>query len=260
MLPAKAGKTKGESKMKKSVLTLVLMVAAACFMAAGVAPAATGDGTKLTVTLDTPSVVCIADGSGADVTAGYSVISTGAADAAVLTASIGGVDYPLPTIASGNVATGGGWTFSGRTKTAEGEFTAFLANGEYTITVCAAQNGANDRKEVCSTPAPVTVNCTSPDPCANVGAYGEVPNNKNLCKANGNIEIQFQGSFGDTATLVISGPDFSTTAPVNKNGDSCNYHFNWDPAEDQNPGVYTFTVNDSLTFSADLICDQPGRP
>ncbi|HEX9112887.1 MAG TPA: hypothetical protein VF888_00945 [Nitrospirota bacterium] len=228
-------------------------------------PAVYAAGTSLVVTLENPAVVCRADGLGADVTAGYAVTSSGAADAAVMEAFIGTTEYPLPTIASGNIADGGGWTFAGRTKTAEGDFgPLYLANGDYTLTVCATQGGANGQtsKHACSTPAPIAVHCTSTDPCANEGAFGDVPANKNLCKANGNIEIQFKGNFGDTATLVIDGPSgsgFNSTVTIDKAGDSCNYHYNWDPVAGQPAGSYTFTVNGSLTFSADLVCDLHGK-
>lgn len=223
--------------------------------------AADNNGTSLAVTVDTPTVTCNAEGTGAEVSAAYTVLSTGSADSAIMVATIDGLDYALPTIASGNVAGGGGWTFAGRTKTAEGTFTTSLPNGTYFLTICATQSGANGRnsKRACSTAIAVTINCTSPDPCRNEGPFGEVPHNKNLCKANGHIEIQFRGSFGETASLVIAGPGgFSLPVGVGRNGNSCTYHYNWDPAANQAAGTYTFTVNGTLSWSADLICDGPG--
>lgn len=217
------------------------------------------NGTRLAVIVDTPMVDCHSDGNGADVTAAYTVVSTGSADSADVVASIGGVNYDLPTIASGNADNGGGWTFSGRTKTAEGTFTTSLPNGEYTLTICVTQSGANGRlpKQVCSAPVAVTIYCTpDSEPCAKVGPFGEVPHNKNLCKTNtSNIEIQFRGDFGEQASLEISGPSgFFLPVLVDRAGESCNYHYNWNPPANQAPGTYTFTVNGTLTFSADLIC------
>ena len=243
-------------------LTVVLLIVSG-IPAFAASSGANDNGTSLTVTVDTPTVTCHADGNGADVTAAYTVVSTGSADSATVVATIGGEDYALPTIASGNVAGGGGWTFAGRTKTAEGTFSTSLPNGDYTYTMCVTQSGAQGRnpKQVCSAPVAVSIHCTSPDPCANVGPFGEVPANKNLCKANSHIEIQFRGSFGPIASLVISGPGgFALAVPVDRAGESCNYHYNWDPAVNQAPGPYTFTVNGSLTWSADLVCDQHGPP
>jgi hypothetical protein len=242
-------------KSKSSFLIILAVLVVVTMPAFGASTGSGDDGTKLTVTVDTPVVTCNQAGTGATVTANYTVVSTGSADSAVMTASIGDTVYSLPTIASGS----SGWAFAGRTKTAEGTFSTDLTNGTYTLTICATQSGAGGRlpKSVCSLPLAVTVNCVSPDPCANVGPFGEVPNNRNLCSANGHVEIQFRGSFGEAASLVIAGPDgFSLPVSVDRAGDSCNYHYNWDPAAGQAAGTYTFTVNGSLSWSADLICDS----
>ncbi len=108
--------------------------------------------------------------------------------------------------------------------------------------------------------------CQAPpaDPCASAAAYGEIVANKNLCSANGTIQVQFQGSFGTTATLAITGLNFNTTVPVDRAGDSCNYHYNWNPEPGMTAGEYHFAVtgNDNLLdFSASLSCGEDhGNP
>jgi len=251
---------------KETLMMVMMLVAAlnalpiaAATRVRAVSPAIGDNGTSLSVIAGPPTVTCDPSGLFATVTANYTVVSTGSADSAVMVASFGGHDYALPTIASGNVTGGGGWTISGRTKTAEGTFTTTTTNGTYTLSICATQSGAGgrDSKTACSAPVTVTVNCTVTDPCASGGVFGEVPANKNLCKANGHIEVQFRGNFGDVATLVISGPGgFTLSTGVDRAGDSCNYHYNWDPAANMAAGSYTFTVNGDLTFSADLVCDS----
>ncbi len=244
----------------KKALILVVVVFLAVLPIAGAtrqrasSPSLGDNGTTLLVTLDTPVVTCNDAGTGATVTTNYTVVSTGSADSAVMTATIGTTTYPLPTIASGPA----GWTISGRTKTATGTFSTFLDNGTYTLVICATQSGAGGRveKAACSLLVNITVNCVSSDPCANAGPFGEVPANRNLCSANGHIEIQFRGNFGDTAGLVISGPGgFSLPVSVDRAGDSCNYHYNWDPGANQAAGTYIFTVNGGYSWSADLVCD-----
>ncbi len=70
----------------------------------------------LTVQTNTPAVNCTSDGSGANVSLLYSVVSTGSADSADVVLIVNGAESSLGTIASGNVNGGGGWTFSGRTR------------------------------------------------------------------------------------------------------------------------------------------------
>jgi hypothetical protein len=259
-------KTKENPMNTKSRTTT--FAAFALILLAVVVPAYAGgpaanNGTSLTVLLDAAEVTCNEQGSGASVSVHYTVVSTGSADSAVMTATIGSTSYALPTIASGNVNGGGGWTMSGRTKTAEGTFSTALPNGTYIVSICANQstNPGRESKISCSE-ATIVVNCVSPSACANVGPFGEVPHNKNLCAGNGhgNIEIQFRGDFGEVATLVIEGPNgFSLVVPVDRAGDSCNYHYNWNPAAGQAPGTYTFSVG-STEWTAALYCDAPGRP
>jgi len=42
------------------------------------------------------------------------------------------------------------------------------------------------------------------DVLQNAQVFGEVPANKNLCLANGHIEVQFSGNFGDPAVASSS--------------------------------------------------------
>jgi hypothetical protein len=246
-------------KITNRIASFAAVLALAAF------PAVAGNsGTSLTVTLDAPTVTCNAQGNGATVSIDYTVLSTGSADSAEMTVSVNGVISALPTIKSGSITDGGGWTMGGRTKTAEGTFTTELPNGTYNVFVCANQstNPGRISKMACSATAAVVVNCTSPSACANVGPFGEVPANKNLCagNGNGNIQIQFRGDFGPVAMLLVQGPGgFAMNVPVERAGDSCNYHYNWDPADGQQPGIYTFSVGSDLTWTATLECDQPGR-
>lgn len=254
--------------MKRSSWFQVLAFCGATTLAAS----AQGAGTTLTVSFGEATVACTGTGD-ADVGFEWTVTSTGSADSAVMTGQLdGGAEFALPTIASGNVTGGGGWTFAGRMKTADGSYSTTLANGTHTLTVCATQSGANGNpnKMSCQTQT-VTVNCVSTDPCANAEVFGEVPANKNLCKANGNIQTQFSGNFGSTATLLIEGPTesgFGRTSQVDRAGDSCNYHDNWDPRDGNGgPGTYTFRVNpvpdstdEAFEFSATLVCETTGNP
>lgn len=245
--------------MKKSALILGSIFFAQGFMSGNM----TFAGTPLNVILDdAPVVECNNAGTGATVTEGFTVMS-GNASAATVTANINSTDYTLDSILAGNIADGGGWTGS-NPKTAGGEFSTFLDNGgPYTLAVCADQQGGNSG-EVCSTTL-ITVNCTSLDPCANEGPFGSIVANKNLCKASGTIQIHFKGNFDDTATLEIfnTATGWSKEVSVDKAGDSCNYHYNWDPASDAlqvldgDKDTYIFTINgNELSFSADLYCED----
>jgi len=241
-----------------------LLLAAAC-AASGAVQAA---GTSLSVVFGEATIACKADGSGADVAFAWTVTSTGSADSAVMTGQVdGGGVFALPGIASGNVTAGGGWTFAGRMKTSDGSYSTVLANGTHSLTVCATQSGANGNnlKMACETQT-VTVNCQSADPCANSEVFGEVIANKNLCSANGHINIQYRGNFGPQSSLYIEGPNgFTRNYAVDRAGDSCNYHYNWDPNDNNGgAGSYGFTVNGNaqspLVFSADLSCTTGGNP
>jgi hypothetical protein len=254
------------TKKRISIFVLALLLA----LATRYVTLAYAAGTGLSITFGDATIVCKGDGTGATVTFQWTVTSSGAADAATVTGQIdGGSIFPLPGIAAGNVATGGGWTFTPRIKTADGSYSTVLPNGTHTLTVCVTQAGSNGNpdKTACSTQT-VVVNCASSEPCANAQVFGEVPANKNLCLANGHIEVQFSGNFGDSASLEIDGPNgsgFSRTDAVSRAGDSCNYHFNWDPHDEQGnggAGAYTFTVTGNsqtpLVFSETLDCTVHG--
>ena len=193
----------------------------------GIAGLAYAAGTSLSISFDDATVDCASDGS-AQVTIHYTVTSTAAADEAAVTGQIDeGDSFDITTIPSGNVNGGGGWTFFGRVKTFSGTFTTTLDAGSYTFTVCAEQHGT-DRKSACNTQT-VTVDCQPTATCEDTSVFGELPHNTNLCSAQGVIEIQFHGSFGENANLTISGPNgFTYSTTVGRNGNSCNYHYNWD--------------------------------
>jgi hypothetical protein len=241
--------------MKSKRISWGLSLALLLAVAAGIGGLAYAAGTALSISFGTPSVVCNGDGT-ATVKFTYTVSSTGAADAATVSGQLDdGIITNIATIADGNVNDGGGWTFAGRNKTYTGSVELdSVSEGSHTYTVCADQNGSggNPNKHACNS-ITLSVDCASGDSCSNTAVFGELPHNTNLCSANGQIEVQFHGDFGDTANLTITGPNsFSFSTTVNKAGDSCNYHYNWNPRPTNatpNPGTgnggagqYTFLI------------------
>jgi hypothetical protein len=241
-----------------SVMALALVGAAAATIRAA-APV-------ITLTFGTPSVVCTT--SGGSVSAGYTITTT-AGDAAAVTEtlSLNGneVQSHTFTVASGNVLNGGGWTFAGRSKTFDGTFTADgLANGTYTLEVCAAQNGSNGNpgKAVCLSET-IVVSCGSVDPTCSSEPFGEVVGNTHITD-HATVQVNFRGDFGDSAILTIVSPaGVAATATINRDGNSCNYHANWkftnpngaDISGNDGPGVYALTVTGNghtLTFFVTL--------
>jgi hypothetical protein len=231
-------------------------------------PAAFAAGTALSID-GTATVVCRDDGSGiADVTFDWSVTSSGSADSAEMTGQVD--DQPvfgLPTIASGNVTGGGGWTFAGRMKTADDSFTAELANGPHAFTVCATQSGANGRlsKTACTT-LNVTVECDVPEPktCAETAFFGEVVGNPNLCVGNGpTINVQAEGDFGESPTLTMKWPNDDENSParliaVDHAGNSCNYIGHWKTKDNNGgAGAYLFTISgNDLTKTTSVVLEN----
>jgi hypothetical protein len=200
-------------------------------MAAFVTISAVAAGTALSVVFDTPVVTC-PDGG---VSAPYTITTT-AADAAsvVETLRTSGANPTIVssnqyTIAAGNVSTGGGWTFAGRTKTHDGIFTASnVPNGTYQLDVCATQSGSggNLNKTTCST-EDIVVNCgTVLTTACTEAPFGEVIGN-NKISSNATAEIQFRGDFGPSANVAVVGNGFSDSASISQNGNSCTYHANW---------------------------------
>ena len=252
--------------MKKTKSTLVVLGLTLLLALAGVLVYAAG--TSLSITVDDPIIGDCVDGS-AQVTFDYSVISTGAADAATVTAEVVGVSSAetVGTIASGNVTNGGGWTFAGRTKTAEGSFSLSLEEGTYTVKVCVTQHGSqgNPDKVACRE-VTFTVSCAG-GTCPTREFFGETPNNVHLCGSKANIEIQFRGNFGSSADLKITGPDsFKLEDSVPVDGSSCNYHYNWDLGNEETFvfGPYTIEVTgngNTMSRSVDINRECPGgRP
>lgn len=231
------------------------------------AQAAEDEGTALTVMVDTPTVDCLSDGTGADVNLLYSVVTTGAAGETDLTLVIDGEESEIGTIASGNVEDGGGWTFDGRTKTAEGSVTGFYENGGYTFQICATQDGGGrEPKSACSEPVTVTVECLGgggdggDEGCPVSEFFGELVSNPKMCNGRGQvkIQIQFRGDFGSFATLDIEGPEgYRLSEVVPRNGNSCTYHHNWNLGKQPSGGVYTIVVNGGeLVYGLTLSCNH----
>jgi hypothetical protein len=244
---------------KNHPVAVVAMAVAIVAFATGTIRAA---GTTMTLTFGTPTVICTTNGG--SVSAAYTITTT-AGDAAAVTEtlSLNGNEVMSHgfTIAAGNVANGGGWTFAGRTKTYDGTFGASgLADGTYTLEVCAAQNGSNGNpgKSVCQSET-IVISCGSIDPACASGPFGEVVGNRNI-SVQAAAQVNFRGDFGDAATLEITGPNgFSASAIINRDGNSCNYHANWkftngsgaDIFGNDGPGTYTLVVTGnghSLTF------------
>jgi hypothetical protein len=168
------------------LMMLSLVFSAACMdeygtTAQGVSTGADDNGTRLSVSIDETAFVCDEDGKSAAVSVDFTVTSTAAADSAELTASIdGGADLAIGTIESGAA----GWTFDGRTKTADGSATFSLSEGTHTIVICATQSGANGRlpKRSCSVAAVVDVECDGGNHCnqgIGNGTEGCDPGNSN---------------------------------------------------------------------------------
>lgn len=232
--------------MKSKRICLILGLPLLLALASGIGSMLYGQGTLLSVAFTSdPVVLCNESGAGATVTFNYTVTSTAAADAAKVTAELDGSDpFVIQEIASGPK----GWTFDPPNRTADGSYTVILSNGTHTLTICAAQHGANGNpdKMSCSELVTVAVECGSASCHGSDSFFGEIPHNKNLCSNNANVEIQFRGDFGDTAYLTIVGPnDKLWYVPVSRAGNSCNYHFNWETRNGNNdgPGIYHFYVN-----------------
>jgi hypothetical protein len=230
-----------------------------------------GAAATLSITFDAPAVTCALDGSGGVVSAGYTITAS-SASAAVVTETLkdsGGntvasasKSYTLP---AGNVADGGGWTFAGRTKAHDGTFTASaLADGEYSLEVCATQPGSqgNPAKSACITEA-LVVDCSGTiETACSAQPFGEVVGNRHI-RVDAAAQVNFKGDFGTLATLTITGPGFAESATIPENGNSCNYHANWkftngagaDIYGNSGPGTYTATVTGNgktLTFDVTL--------
>jgi len=240
--------------MKKTAVVLTLLVGTAITMSA--------DSVPVSVAFGEPVVDC----PEGNVTVPYT-ITTGSNSAATvverLTKANGGdlVSEDSYTILAGT------WTGS-RTKLWEGVFEhTGLADGSYSLEVCAEQagSGGNPAKSDCTT-VPIVVACAEQwtNPCASTAAFGEVTGNDHI-RPNATAQIQFRGNFGETAWVVIDGPDyFHREGAIVRNGDSCNYHANWkftttsgaDFHGNNGPGVYTVKVTGngvSLEFPVTLV-------
>ena len=226
-----------------------------------------GAAATLSITFGAPTVSCALDGG--VVSAAYTITATSAA-AAVVTETLkdsGGntVTSNSHTVAAGDVTDGGGWTFAGRTKAYDGTFTASgLADGEYSLEVCATQPGSQGTpaKSACITEA-IVVDCLQIiETACSAQPFGEVVGNKHI-RVEASAQINFKGDFGSEATVTITGPNFSETATIAEAGNSCNYHANWKFTNGEGSDLYgnggsgTYTVSVSgngktLTFDVSL--------
>jgi hypothetical protein len=154
------------------------------------------------------------------------------------------------------------YSHEGRIKTAGYALSVSLPNGEHTVQVCFTQSGAQGRepKTTCAAPVTVIVDCAPDNVCEGQQPFGNLVGNPSLCNGNGppHIPVHVRGDFVEAPALTISGPDgFTHSASMNHAGESCNYHYNWDPASNGGAGTYTFTVagnGNTLSFTAQLRC------
>lgn len=133
----------------------------AALVSGAVSQGANDEGTRLSVSGYEASRECV-DEKTAAVTMDFKVVSTAAADSAIVTASVDGAT----AVVVGEIASGTqGWTFDGRTKTATGSADFKLDNGEHKIVFCVTQSGANGRnpKTTCSEAVRVAVDCRKND-------------------------------------------------------------------------------------------------
>lgn len=222
-------------------------------------------GTALSVTWDTVTVSC----PNGDVSAPYTIATT-AGEAATVVETLTLEDTVVTSkqyiVPSGNVTTGGGWVFAGRTKTRDGVFTTSgLQNGTYELEVCATQAGSagNPNKKTCAVET-IIVNCGAvlPTPCT-AAPFGEAVGNNHI-GSQAAAELQFRGDFGSSALVTVTGNGFSDSASINQNGNSCTYHANWkfqnangaDLFGANGPGAYLVNVTGngkSLDFVVTLV-------
>lgn len=212
------------------------------------------NGTTLTATATAGAPVCSADGT-AQVTLSGTVTSTGSVDSVEITATVdGGPATQISTIEPQDFSKGG------RDKNADYSVSLSLDSGTHEIVLCFTQSGAQGRepKQFCTDPITVVVAC---EDCTKEGPFGDIVGNPNLCNGNGppHVPVHVRGDFGDTATLVIDGPDgYHLDATLNHAGNSCIYQYNWDTIDNGGAGTYTFSVTGdngaSLSFTADLKC------
>jgi hypothetical protein len=252
--------------MKKALGVLMILTLAAIGLIAA--------GTDLTVSDTADTSTYCADGN---VTINWTVLSSAAADAAVVTygvSTVYGTTYSVAdgtyvtTIAAGNVADGGGWIFNGSNKSQSGTITLAMPtvteSSEYTVTVCAEQDGSggNPNKTDCQDITFFLTPCATTSGCDQNGTvFGQVVGNKNVCKNLTPVNFNFKGDFGTPANLVITGPGgySSGDLSVARSGDSCVYTYNWYPPAGSVAGGYTFTVTGNghtLVDTEQLSCSS----
>jgi hypothetical protein len=187
----------------------------------------------MSISFDTPAVTC-STSTGGSVSAGYTISASDAASTTITETLTGSNNAVLKMNSYVIDGTTYAWTVGGRLKTFDGTFTdSGLADGTYTLQVCAVQKGSNGNpdKQTCNTQS-ITVQCavTSSCPSNMNGFFGEVNGNTSLGNANpnGTLQIQVSGDLGTTIRIEITGPNsFDQTFYVTENGTSCIYHANW---------------------------------
>lgn len=244
--------------MTRLLLASALTFALGVFGVASSAQAQGDNGTALSATGTLDSVECTSTEE-ATVSLSGVLTSTGSVDSAIITASVnGGEPVEMGIINSEDFSRGG------RVKTASYAVSLSLPNGTHSVELCFTQSGSQGRepKRACVTVEPVTVACAAENECSGVGFFGNLVGNPSLCTGNGppHIPVHFRGDLGDSASLLISGPNgYGHSATLSRAGESCNYHYNWLPTDNGGAGSYTFTAvsatGASYSFSANLSCE-----
>jgi hypothetical protein len=244
----------------KNTMTRLLLASALAFAVLGSAGKASAQdsGTALSATGDVGGVACTSTEE-ATVTLSGVLTSTGSVDSAVITASVnGGEPVELGTLNPEDFSRGS------RAKTANYSVTLSLPNGTHSVELCLTQSGSQGRepKRACATVEAVSVACAPENACSGASFFGNLVGNPSLCTGNGppHIPVHFRGDFGESASLLISGPNgYGHSATLQRAGVSCNYHYNWQPTGNDGDGSYTFTAvsaaGDSYSFSANLSCE-----
>jgi hypothetical protein len=223
------------------------------------------EGTELSVVgLTVGDPVCNGDDTGTISLTGV-LETTGSVDSALVTLSVNGA---APTTID-VIPPGGFIDRDGRIKDAPFVESVTLDNGTHTLQLCFVQSGSQGREEkkVCTDVLTVVVDCGDADECARQGAFGNLVGNPSLCTGNTpRIPIHWRGSFGEDASVAISGPGgFSATIDMRHAGNSCIYQGQWNTDADADgnggAGSYTFVISgggNTDFFTASVgDCTQP---
>jgi hypothetical protein len=236
----------------------------------GSALATPDNGTSLTISgVSVVGVACNPDGSGGTATISVTLTSSGAVSPATILWDVTGADSfyasGLGTVVEDGISPDGPWSGEGRVKTVTTTFEVGpFPNGTYEITIYASQSGeGNENKTAVPIDAELTIDCQATNTCdqGNIGFFGEVVGNKNICTVGATINIQFKGDFGSSAEVTIAGPGgYSTSITAERAGESCVYHGKWYPSSGLTGGAYTFSVGSITVVTDTLTCSvKPGK-